>query len=97
MRLNNCCIRFADDQAMIANTKARLGREMDNLNAVAEDHRMKLRIKKTKVMKIGRHESGRIKKNIDGKELEEVKKMKYLGSTINGNGYCETNTKNLVG
>ena len=61
-------MRFADDQAMIANTEARLDREIDNLNAVAEDYRMKISIKKTKVMRIGRHESGRIKKNIDGNE-----------------------------
>ena len=90
-------MRFADDQAMIANTEARLDREIDNLNAVAEDYRMKISIKKTKVMRIGRHESGRVKKNIDGNELEEVLKNAVLGGMITGNGYCETNTKNLVG
>ena len=83
MRLNNCCIRFADDQAMIANTEALLDREIDNLNSVAENHRMKISIKKTKIIKIGRHESSRIKKNIHAKELEEVGKNAVLGEYDN--------------
>ena len=76
-------MRFADDQAMIANTEARLDREIDNLNAVAEDYRMKISIKRTKVMRIGRHESSRIKKNIDGNEFEEVEKNAVLGEYDN--------------
>lgn len=33
---------------------------------------------------------------MDGKELEEVKKFKYLGSMITGYGYCETEIRRKI-
>ena len=45
-------IRFADDQAMVSDTKTGLQRIMDRLSATAEEYGMKINTKKTKVMTI---------------------------------------------
>ena len=45
-------VRFADDQAMVADTKTRLQRIMDTLTGTAEEFGMKINTKKTKVMSI---------------------------------------------
>src|SRR6266536_4337737 len=44
-------VRFADDQAMVANSNAGLQRIMHSLNNTSEEYGMKINIKKTKVMR----------------------------------------------
>ena len=41
-------VRFADGQAMVANSNAGLQRIMDNLNKTSQEYRMKINIKKQK-------------------------------------------------
>jgi len=41
-------VRFADLQAMVANSNAGLQRIMDNLNKTSQEYRMKINIKKQK-------------------------------------------------
>ena len=81
-------VRFAYDQAMIASTETGLQRIMDNTNRVVNQYGMRINIKKTKVMKIGR-EQGRFNVEVDGKVLEQVGHFKYLGSLLAEDGYCE--------
>ena len=84
-------VRFADDQAMVANSNAGLQRIMENLNKTSEEYGMKINLKKTKVMRISRKEGSKITINIDGVKLEQVKQFNYLGSTITED--CKSNSE----
>jgi retron-type reverse transcriptase len=50
-------IRFADDQAMVANTVKALQRLMDALDKTSEEFGMRINIKKTKVMVISKRDT----------------------------------------
>ena len=75
-------VRFADDQAMVANSNAGLQRIIDNLNKTSEEYGMKINLKKTKVMRISKREGSKITIKIGGEKLEQVKQFSYLGSII---------------
>ena len=81
-------VRFADDQAMVANTERGLQRIMDETNRVSKSYGMRINIKKTKVMKIGRTPSN-MQIILDGEVIQQVEEFKYLGSLISANGYSE--------
>jgi len=49
---------------------------------------MKINIKKTKVVKIGRQPST-IKLTVDGEMLQQVEEFKYLGNVLSSSGYTE--------
>lgn len=68
---------------------------MENTNRVVNQYGMRINIKKTKVMKIGR-EQRRVHIEIEGKELEQVRHFKYLGSLLAEDGYCETEIRARV-
>ena len=53
-------VRFADDQAMVADTKTGLQRIMDTLTVTAEEFGMKINTKKTKVMSISKTETTKL-------------------------------------
>ena len=74
-------VRFADDQGMVADTENGLQKIMERLSATAEEYRMKINIKKTKVMRVSKSGGGRVSIMVEGKEVEQVYKYKYLGST----------------
>ena len=48
-------VRFADDQAMVANINAGLQWIMDSLHKTSGEYGMKINLKKTKVMRISRN------------------------------------------
>jgi len=50
---------------------------LDETNKVVKKHSIKINIKKTKVMKIGRQPST-IKITVDGEILQQVEEFKYL-------------------
>lgn len=81
-------VRFADDQAMVASTASGLQHMMECTNKIVNNYGMRINIKKTKVMKIGKQQS-QIHVVIEGKVLEQVHNFKYLGSLIAEDGYCE--------
>ena len=58
-------VRFADKQAMLANSNAGLQRIMDKLNKTSEEYGKKINLKKTKVMRISRKEGSKITIIID--------------------------------
>ena len=80
-------VRFADDQAMVADSEEGLQRMITSLNQVVERYGMKINIKKTKIMKVGRERSN-INVSINDERLEQVREFKYLGSTISEDGRC---------
>jgi len=61
---------------------------LDETNKVVKKYGMKINIKKTKVMKIGRKPSA-IKLTVDGEVLQQVEEFKYLGSILSSSGYSE--------
>jgi len=50
-------MQFADAQAMIANSKVGLQRIMDALNKTTEKYGMRIKMKKTKGLRISKNES----------------------------------------
>lgn len=89
-------VRFADDQAMVANSNAGLQRIMDSLNKTSEEYGMKINLKKTKVMRISRNGGSKITINIDGEKLEQVKQFSYLGSTVTEDGKSHSEIKRRI-
>ena len=47
-------VRFADDQGITSSTEVGLQKVMDGLVRAAKEYNMKMNVKKTKVMKVGR-------------------------------------------
>ena len=59
---------------------------LNNLNDTVEAYGMRINEKKTKVMKMSRSNKEEINILLKGKQLEEVKQYKYLGSILDNEG-----------
>src|ERR1700733_2159742 len=83
-------LRFADDQAMLANKEEDLQHMMDELNRISKEYGMKINTRKTKVMKISREANGEknMKITINGEMIEQVTEFCYLGSLISEDTKC---------
>ena len=79
-------VRFADDTAILAKTERELQLMLNNLNDTVEAYGMRINEKKTKVMKMSRSNKEEINILLKGKQLEEVKQYKYLGSILDNEG-----------
>ena len=88
-------VRFADDQAMIANNEKELQTVMDLLDRSAKKFNMKINVEKTKVMCVSK-ESKEIKVKLDGKWVQQVKRFTYLGTIITSNGYTIEDIKTRI-
>lgn len=80
-------IKYADDQAVVADSILKLQNMVENINEAGKRFGMKINVGKTKVMKIGKEEE-RMNVVIEGQTLEQVKNFKYLGGMIYTNGSC---------
>ena len=89
-------IRFADDQAMTANTKEGLQNIITKLNEVVEQYGMRINKTKTKVMKIGKGEFEQLQIKIDGTTLEQVHQFRYLGCLLTEDGRCEKEVRTRI-
>ena len=69
-------VRFADDQAMVANTELGLQTIMDGLVRMAKQYDMKINVKKTKVMRISKTGEEDVKLFVEGQIVEQVAKLK---------------------
>jgi Reverse transcriptase (RNA-dependent DNA polymerase) len=90
-------VRFADDQGMVASTEQGLKKVMDGLNEAAKTYDMKINVKKTKTMVVSREEGRTANIIIDGQNVEQVKKFKYLGAIMTENGTCIEEVKARIG
>ena len=52
-------VRFADDQAMVSNSREGLQRLMDGLNRAADEYGMRINVKETKMMIISKRKARR--------------------------------------
>lgn len=86
-------VRFADDQAMVANKHDSLQKIMNSLNTAASSYGMKINIKKTKVMRVSKEGGGVMDIRLDGEKIEQVGKYKYLGVWITEDGRCNEEIK----
>ena len=89
------CLKYADDMVVIAEDPETLNRMMKKINDVCERYGMKVNKAKTKTMKIGSEE--RIQLEIDGVEIEQVDRFKYLGSVVESGWKCEKEIKERIG
>ena len=81
------CIRFADDMALLAKDERMLKSMLMELNERCEDRGMKINIRKTKAMVIGRKPK-KIDIRIKGESIEQVNSFIYLGCNISSNTNC---------
>ena len=86
---------FADDVVMVTE-KDDMQRNLDEMKKVMEKWGMKMRWGKTKVMMVSRTEE-ECKLSIEGEDIEDVKKLKYLGAMISADGRCDEEIEQRVG
>src|SRR3984885_9688321 len=91
-------LRFADDQAMLANKEEDLQHMMDELNRISKEYGMKINTRKTKIMKISREANGEknMKITINGEVIEQVTEFCYLGSLISEDAKCHKEIKKRI-
>ena len=89
-------LRFADDQAMLANKERDLQKIMDKLALVSEEYGMKINIKKTKVMVISKVLGKEANITIYGEKIEQVKQFCYLGSLITEDARCQSEIRRRI-
>ena len=88
-------LRYADDTALIENSKEALEHLTRNVNEVGKQLNLKLNVKKTKLMVAGSlKEEHNI--TIDGEKVEQVKSFKYLGSTKTTTAACSGDIKSRI-
>jgi hypothetical protein len=89
-------IRFADDQAVTADSNEGLQRLMDALSKSCKDYDMRINKKKTKVMRVCRGTDKSVNITVDGIQLEQVHQFQYLGSTLSEDAYCSQEIKRRI-
>ena len=78
-------LRYADDTALISDTKEGLAKLITTVKEHSEMKELKLNVKKTKIMDVnGCRESSEV--TVDGEEIESVESFEYLGSLIEADG-----------
>ena len=93
--INN--IRYADDRVLIAATEKELQTLVDIINDESEKMGLSLNAKKTETMVISKKTViPQCKVNVNGSELKQVYKFKYLGAYITSDGRCNTEVKSRI-
>ena len=88
-------LRYADDTALIENSKEALEHLTKNVNEVGKQLNLKLNVKKTKLMVAGSlKEEHNI--TIDGEKVEQVESFKYLDSTKTATAACSGDIKSRI-
>ena len=91
---HNYILPYADDIAQTAASEGELADTINVWQAASNMYHLKLNLLKTEVMMMGRsHQT----LNINGENtLNQVKSIKYLGSTVNEQSTQEEETKNSI-
>ena len=93
--LNN--IRYADDTVLVADSEDKLQRLVQALVQASGERGLKMNTSKTKVMIISKGNEGtRTHINVNGEELEQVSRYKYLGSVVTEDGRCLEEIKTRI-
>ncbi len=89
-------LRFADDQAMLAESQESLQSLMNRLNEVSEKWGMRINIKKTKVMRISRDKIKEVALWLNEQKIEQVHEFCYLGSMITEDAKCHREVRRRI-
>ena len=77
---------YADDIFAWTEDRHELERIINGWKIVLENGGMKMNVNKTEILCISRDDEGNININVDGTSLNNVDKVKYLGSTFTNDG-----------
>ena len=93
--INN--IRYADDTALISDSKENLQLLLDKVVTESERMGLYLNVKKTECMVVSRKEINPICNLVSkGETIKQVKTFKYLGYIITSDGRCSTEIKRRI-
>jgi hypothetical protein len=91
-------ISYADDKVLLAETPQQLQRMVNCLVTESAKYGMRVNTTKTKVMCISKERLSRpLTICVNGTQLEEVQKYKYLGAIMTSDGRDETEIKARIG
>ena len=85
-------LRYADDTALCANLQEEAERLIGTENIIGKSRLLKLNVKKTKLLKIGKMQSD-AGVSVNDEETEVVEHFKYLGSLKSADGNCNKDTR----
>lgn len=89
-------LAYADDMVLVVKNKIALEDMMDTMKGFLKIRKMELSTEKTKILVFNREKKrGKDKQKWRNKEIEEVKKFKYLGFTFNHKGNYKNHIKEL--
>ncbi len=86
---------FADDIALLSNTRNQMQRKLDCLNKQAKSTGLKINTGKTKVMRLNASNKEPI--TIEQEAVEDVDKFTYLGATVSKTGGAGEDMKQRIG
>ena len=89
-------ILFVDDIVMVTEKKEDMQTNFGEMKKVMDKWGMKMHLGKTKVIMVSRTEED-CNLNIEGEDIETVKKLKYLGAMISSDGLCDEEIEQRVG
>ena len=79
-------IMYADDLAIIAESKQDLQEVLEEWKGVFEKHGLRMNLEKTEVMWVG-HQREELNISLDGKEIKQVDGFVYLGGMVTEDGH----------
>ena len=85
-------LRYADDTTLLAGTKEDLIELVGTVRRASEKAGLYLNVGKTKVMTTG--DIGAV--TVDGKDIEVVTKVVFLGALITEDGLCEKEVRRRI-
>ena len=89
-------LRYADDTALCANSQEEAERLIGKVNIIGKSRLLKLNVKKTNLLKIGKMQCD-AGVSVDDEEIEVVEHFKYLGSLKSADGNCNKDTRSRIG
>ena len=89
-------LRYADDTALLANSKDEITQLTNSVNDAGKELNLRLNVKKTKIMVAGAVLEEEHNIMIDGENVEQVDRFKYLGSTKTANANCSNDIKSRI-
>ena len=89
-------LRHADDTALWANSQEEAERLIRKVNNIGKAKLLKLNVKKTKLLKIGKMQSD-AGVTVDDEQIKVVEHFKYLGSLKSADINCSKDTRSRIG
>jgi len=98
--INTNNLRYTDNTALIAESESELQELVDGVKEESEVRGLKMNVKKMKTMIVWRVSKDAPKPNVNikvnGQNLEQVDRFKYLGQCITSDGRCDVEVKSRI-